>query len=220
MNGLFGRVKMPLRFCLGALVLLAVLYAGWSRAGSYPAGGVVKAVFDGDTILLDTGNKVRYLGIDCPETAHDGNPAECRGSRGTEAERTTGAPPEDRPWNTIGRRWTFTDACWLTWFYPTAGASMPNCSGRGTPVSIDPQKASGAWGNSSSCSGKPCANARGMWGACEVKPADSYTGNRHSYVFHRPNCTFGRDTSRRNLVRFKRGGKAWNRISTLPVCKP
>ena len=32
----------------------------------YPYG-LVKFVFDGDTILLDTDEKVRYLGIDAPD---------------------------------------------------------------------------------------------------------------------------------------------------------
>lgn len=36
-----------------------------------PSGGKVAEVIDGDTIVLDTGTKVRYLGIDSPET---GNP--------------------------------------------------------------------------------------------------------------------------------------------------
>ncbi len=33
----------------------------------------VEIVYDGDTILLETGKKVRYLGIDAPEVGYEGN---------------------------------------------------------------------------------------------------------------------------------------------------
>ncbi len=38
--------------------------------------GLVKFVFDGDTILLDTDEKVRYLGIDAPEIGYEGEKSE------------------------------------------------------------------------------------------------------------------------------------------------
>lgn len=37
----------------------------------------VVRVIDGDTIVLENGERVRYIGIDAPELAHDGHPAEC-----------------------------------------------------------------------------------------------------------------------------------------------
>lgn len=39
----------------------------------------VKSVTDGDTITLDTGEKVRYIGIDTPETVHPSKPVQCFG---------------------------------------------------------------------------------------------------------------------------------------------
>ena len=36
----------------------------------------VKHVIDGDTILLETDEQVRYLGIDAPELGHDGEPSQ------------------------------------------------------------------------------------------------------------------------------------------------
>ena len=32
----------------------------------------VKFVYDGDTILIDSGEKIRYLGVDAPEISHKG----------------------------------------------------------------------------------------------------------------------------------------------------
>lgn len=39
----------------------------------------VKKVVDGDTIQLETGEKVRYIGIDTPETKHPTKPVQCFG---------------------------------------------------------------------------------------------------------------------------------------------
>ncbi|HRN70363.1 MAG TPA: thermonuclease family protein [Candidatus Woesebacteria bacterium] len=39
----------------------------------------VKRVVDGDTIELETGEKVRYIGIDTPETKHPNKPIQCFG---------------------------------------------------------------------------------------------------------------------------------------------
>lgn len=40
----------------------------------------VKAVFDGDTVVLDDGQKIRLLGINTPEIAHRGNEADAGGN--------------------------------------------------------------------------------------------------------------------------------------------
>ncbi|MDP3997654.1 MAG: thermonuclease family protein [bacterium] len=42
-------------------------------------GVLVKRVIDGDTIELETGQKVRYIGIDTPETVHPDKPVQCFG---------------------------------------------------------------------------------------------------------------------------------------------
>ena len=44
-------------------------------------------VVDGDTIELDGGEKVRYIGIDTPETVHPRKPVEWMGKEATEANR-------------------------------------------------------------------------------------------------------------------------------------
>jgi len=40
---------------------------------------LVTRVIDGDTIEIEGGNKVRYIGIDTPETVHPSKPVECFG---------------------------------------------------------------------------------------------------------------------------------------------
>lgn len=44
----------------------------WSTA-------TITKIIDGDTILLHTGQKLRYIGIDTPETVHPSRPVECYG---------------------------------------------------------------------------------------------------------------------------------------------
>lgn len=48
---------------------------------------LVKRVVDGDTIELDNGEKVRYIGIDTPETVHPDQAAECFGQQASEKNK-------------------------------------------------------------------------------------------------------------------------------------
>jgi len=48
---------------------------------------VVKRVIDGDTILLDNGYRVRYIGIDTPETVHPEKKVECFGKQASDKNR-------------------------------------------------------------------------------------------------------------------------------------
>lgn len=49
--------------------------------------GVVKKVVDGDTIELETGEKVRYVGIDTPETKHPKKPVQCFGREASQKNK-------------------------------------------------------------------------------------------------------------------------------------
>ena len=48
---------------------------------------LVLRVIDGDTVELEDGRVVRYLGIDTPETVHPEKPIECYGPESTERNR-------------------------------------------------------------------------------------------------------------------------------------
>lgn len=56
-------------------------------AGPGSQDAVVERVVDGDTLVLTGGERVRVLGIDTPEAARDGRPAECGADDATEAAR-------------------------------------------------------------------------------------------------------------------------------------
>jgi len=54
---------------MGRIWLLAIilLLLPLSACGPAPETAIVTRVIDGDTIIIDTGQKVRYIGIDAPE---------------------------------------------------------------------------------------------------------------------------------------------------------
>ncbi|MFZ5471517.1 MAG: thermonuclease family protein [Myxococcota bacterium] len=63
-------------FSKSPFVLAALLWTGCSAPPCGPTTGVVASVSDGDTITLESGEKVRYLMVDTPETS---GTAECYG---------------------------------------------------------------------------------------------------------------------------------------------
>ena len=67
-------------------VLVVVAFSAWRHTGQVEEGTVTKVV-DGDTIILDDGNTVRYIGIDTPEVSVPVTPMECFGSVATEKNR-------------------------------------------------------------------------------------------------------------------------------------
>ena len=48
---------------------------------------LVVRVIDGDTVELENGERVRYLGIDTPETVHPDKPVECFGPEASERNK-------------------------------------------------------------------------------------------------------------------------------------
>ena len=56
-----------------ALTFVWLLYFPPQQACSADTWHQVKWVIDGDTVVLNDGRKVRYLGINAPELAHDGH---------------------------------------------------------------------------------------------------------------------------------------------------
>lgn len=66
----------------GFLLLPVGLYSE-----NYPSDGVVKKVIDGDTIELKSGETVRYIGIDAPETPYSRRGPEAFWEEATEANR-------------------------------------------------------------------------------------------------------------------------------------
>ena len=56
--------RMKNKICLAIAIILTLLLCA---CGSSPDTATVTRVIDGDTIIIDTGHRVRYIGIDTPE---------------------------------------------------------------------------------------------------------------------------------------------------------
>lgn len=98
-------IPLPKKYRAGVSLILSVttlLFAYWSSqrnqstqhrdrgelivatSSSRISNALVTEVVDGDTIRLQTGEVVRYIGIDTPETKHPDKPVECFGKEATQ----------------------------------------------------------------------------------------------------------------------------------------
>jgi micrococcal nuclease len=74
---------------LAALLLIAAaavlggnsLLGGRAGAGGGSSTSRVQRVVDGDTVVLAGGERVRYIGVDTPESVKPGTPVQCFGPR-------------------------------------------------------------------------------------------------------------------------------------------
>ena len=68
------------------LILLCLLIFCTS-CSAQEGNHIVARVVDGDTIILDTGEKVRLIGVDTPETKHPRKPVEYFGKEASSYTR-------------------------------------------------------------------------------------------------------------------------------------
>jgi len=73
-----------LLLCLFGMTGCADISAGTDNLTVYYR---VSRIIDGDTIVLSNGQRVRYLGIDCPELHRANQPPECGAAEATEENR-------------------------------------------------------------------------------------------------------------------------------------
>lgn len=71
---------------IGLSFFFIVVLAAWTFWHRPEQGRVVK-IIDGDTIILDNGEVVRYIGIDTPEVSVPATALECYGPEATEKNR-------------------------------------------------------------------------------------------------------------------------------------
>ena len=202
------------------LLFFVAAASGSGLSGNRPLEGKVQAVYDGDTVRLETGENVRYLGMDAPEVAHSREPADCFGDAARRANAIM----------VLGKKVTLRYEGETVDHYGRllAYVFLPD----GTCVNLEMVKS----GNASiyrtverfgmlpefiRAQREAIKERRGLWGACPVKPAAAYFGNIHTFVFHRPECEFGREISALNRTRFPDRWAALDEgFSPCRACKP
>jgi micrococcal nuclease len=200
--------------------ILPLLFLTTACAGPAPAGGEVAFVIDGDTVVLDSGEKVRYLGIDAPETGHDENPGDCYGEEARKANadwvlhKKVKLRYDREKTDSYGRLLAYV-------ILPEGGCVNELMLQYGYAFLFKPVDGFGRMEEFLARQRTAIRERRGMWAACAVQPESFYLGNRSSSIFHRPRCSLGKGTASRNQNRFQ---DRWNALHEgyrpCRQCKP
>lgn len=172
----------------------------------------VRWVADGDTFILEDGRHVRYLGINAPETAHDGQPTQPFGQAARRynhrlVENQMVRLEFDRERRDRFGRWLAhvyrRDGLWVNRAMVAQGLAIylytPKNTKHGRAL-LEAQR-------------EAMQSRKGLWqsGPNAAIWQGRYLGNRRSRRFHAPDCPFGRQTSRRNQIWFDSQWEAYNK---------
>jgi micrococcal nuclease len=173
------RVGAPAAVPPGALALaLALVLTGCAGvvrddgavAGDLPPGrdAVVRDVVDGDTLVVDDGERVRMLGIDTPETKHPSKPVQCFGReasrqtarllpRGTRVRLVADVEPTDQYGRTLAYVVRARDGLFVNAALARDGFALP--------LSVPPNVTHAEEIRALAADARRAG--RGLWGACD-----------------------------------------------------
>jgi micrococcal nuclease len=195
-------------------------HAAQGQAQGLVQEAVVAHVADGDTVTLDTGQRVRLLGIDAPEMEKEGHPADFMAHKAKQVMvdlvqgKRVRLEYDRLRYDRYGRT--------LAYLFLPDGTNVsremvrqglahvytvpPNMRFRGEFLSAQ----------------REAINAhRGIWLQALKQDEPYYIGNRRSLLFHRPTCHLGANTAQKNRVEFKSITDAYLQgYSPCRTCKP
>ena len=189
-------------------------------ASAAQSRNLVRWVDDGDTIVLVSGERVRYLGINAPEIAHGDESGEPYGRKATAfnkrlvLDRRVKLEFEEERRDQYGR---------LLAYVLLEDGTLVNGElvRQGYAHLLHRQNGLRYWERLLNLQREALKEKRGMWSLSVVDPEDYYLGNKRSWVFHRPHCKFGLRTSHRNRIQFKSRYEAlYQGFSPGRRCKP
>jgi micrococcal nuclease len=179
------------------LLCLILILAGNSFAREY----VVNKVIDGDTVQLDTGEIVRYLGIDAPELFAKGGGAEFYGREAARYNKKLvfmkkvklefDAEKKDRYGRLLAYVYVknlFVNDELVRLGYAKAMIKPPNT--KYSDLFLKHQK-------------KAIDEERGLWQEKKRESEASYIGNKRTYTLHRPSCILADKISDKNKIVFR-----------------
>lgn len=206
-------MKFKILFGTFILCFFSLCFAAASHVG-------VRYVNDGDTVVLSTGDSLRYLGIDAPEIGRKGARSDFMALesrklnfhlvRSARLRLEFDQERRDRHGRLLA--YVFLEnAEMVNRLLVRKGlafvlATKPNM--KYFSLLLDSQR-------------QAMAEKIGIWSKRPEKMEPYYLGNRNSYRFHRPGCAAGRKIARPNRVRFDTWEKAfWEGFSPCRRCKP
>jgi micrococcal nuclease len=200
---------------VAALLLMLIALLTLSAGKIY-----VKQVYDGDTVVLSTGEQVRYIGVDSPEIDHQGGKSDflAHEARQINAKLVQGKSIrmefDQERYDRHGRLLAYVfleNGNMVNEFLVRKGFARvlpkpPNL--KYFSLLLDSQR-------------RAMVERFGIWQKDPEKPEAYYIGNSESYRFHRPGCPLGKTVSGRHRVRFETAYRAsWEGYSPCRECKP
>jgi micrococcal nuclease len=182
------------RACAAVLGLLLF----WGAAAGAEWIRHVDQVVDGDTIRIDNGELVRYIGINTPELARDGRPAEPLAMEAFHLNRRLTATqplrlvPDVEAFDRYHRR--------LAYVYDASGRFINRAIlSHGLAYAL-PKSPNRRFENTLLDAQRDAMRrAVGLWAVLR-HGGEPVVGNRRSKRFHRLSCPYGKRMSRRNRV--------------------
>jgi len=181
----------------------------------------VKKVYDGDTVLLSTGEQVRYLAVDAPEIDHQGD----KGSEflSHEARELNFRLVQGKPVRLeFDQERKDHHGRLLAYVFLQNGDMINQVLVRKGLARVLPTPPNLKYFSLVLDAQRQAMTERvGIWQKELEKSEAYYIGNLDSYRFHRPSCPLGKTVSGRHRVRFENGYKAyWEGFSPCRQCKP
>jgi micrococcal nuclease len=207
-------VKKFITIAVACLLLHVFQQASWADSWNR-----VKWVIDGDTVVLVDGQKVRYIGINAPELAHEDQKAEPYGdaSKGFNALLLNGRTVRlefdkerfDRYQRLLAyvflKNDTFVNAEIIANGYAYFLRKRPNL--KYDSILLQSQRSA-------------MAAKRGIWQNWEEK-VNMVVGNKNSFRFHLPTCPYGKKIKPRNRIVFQKKWDAyWEGYAPGKKCMP
>ena len=181
---------------------------------------VVVHVADGDTVTLNTGQRVRLLGIDAPEMEKEGHPADFLAHKAKKvlADLVQGKRVrleyDKLRYDRYGRT--------LAYLFLLDGTNLSQemvRQGLAHVYTIPPNLRFRE--ELLAAQRVAIAAHRGVWLEALKQDEPFYIGNRRSLLFHRPSCHLGQNTAKSNRVLFKSPTEAYLQgYSPCRTCKP
>lgn len=206
--------KYLLHLCL---ILLSVLLIGTATPVKQKWIGV-KWVNDGDTIVINDGNHVRYIGINAPEIAHDNHKAEAFGyaakkyNQSLVRSKRVRLELDNEKHDRYGRllayvfllEGTFVNQKMIEKGYAYVLHRSPNV--KYDRILLQSQR-------------DAMSARRGIWRNWNEKEGEEYWGSKRSKRFHLKTCPYGKKIERRNRIIFtKKWDAFWSGFAPCKRC--
>jgi len=198
------------------IFLLALLWVPLLAHG----GSEVRFVYDGDTVVLEDGRRVRYLGIDTPEMGSDEERPEflAEAARAFNEKAVRGVAVRLE----FDRERKDRHGRWLAYVHLPDGR-MLNAelirSGLARVLAVRPNLEH--FDRLVEAQQEAMANRAGIWSREAVFEGGPCVGSRRSRRFHRPECTYAARIHEDNRVRFEtRWNAFWEGYSPCSGCLP